>query len=233
MKISDLKGIFKTSILTVDSVVNNYGDYYTVKMIPEKGLTWEPGEHGIFKLIDKKIKGRKWRVFSLASIPEEGFVMVGTRTGKEISNYKNELISMKKGDKISLRGPFGWFKVQDSTSPMVMVAGGVGITPIRAIIKQLEKDENRPVELVYAASEYHLFDEDIQEVIAKNKKIEIHKTFSSEETELVLANLVAKYNNKAFYFVSGSSSFISSIKKNIKVKGIKGKRIISDLFIGY
>lgn len=233
MKISDFKGLFKKSILKVDSVENNYGDYYTLKMIPEKDLTWDPGEHGIFKLVNKKPKGRKWRVFSVASTPEEGVVIVGTRTGNEISSYKKALISMKKGDKISVRGPFGWFKIQDSTSPIVMVAGGVGITPIRAIVKQLQQDKNRPIELIYASSEYHLFGDEIQELMANNNKMEIHKTFSSEDTRVILSKVIEKYENKAFYFVSGSPSFISSIKKQIKTKGVKGKRIISDLFIGY
>ncbi len=233
MRISDLKGISKTSVLTVDSVVNNYGDYYTIKLTPEKSLRWEAGEHGIFRLVNEKPKGRNWRIFSMASIPEENVIILGTRTGKEISNYKKILISMEKGDKLSLRGPFGWFKVQDSTSPIVIVAGGVGITPIRAIIKQLERDESRPIELIYASSKYHLFDEDIQEVAENNQKMKIYKTFSREETGVTLSNLVEKYKNEAFYFISGSPSFVSSIKNTIKAKDIKRKRIISDLFIGY
>ena len=60
MKISDLKGIFKTSTLTVESVKNEHEDYYTVKMIPEKGTVWSPGEHGIFRLVSRKAKGRNW-----------------------------------------------------------------------------------------------------------------------------------------------------------------------------
>lgn len=233
MKLSDFKGLFHTSTLTIESIENNYGDYYTIKMIPENGVTWDPGEHGIFTLVSQKPKGRKWRVFSVASAPEEGVLTIGTRTGKEISDYKKALISMKKGDKISVRGPFGWFKVQDSASPIVMVAGGVGITPIRAILKQLENDKSRPVELIFVASEYHLFGEEIEKMIENNNKIKIHKIFSSEETGVILSNLVAKYKNSAYYFISGSPSFINSIKKKIKAKDVKGKRIITDLFMGY
>ena len=56
MRISDLKGIFKTSILTIESIENEYEDYYTIKMLPEKELTWDPEEHGIFKLVSQKVE---------------------------------------------------------------------------------------------------------------------------------------------------------------------------------
>jgi ferredoxin-NADP reductase len=202
-------------------------------MKPEAGFSWEAGEHGIFKLSNRKVKGKKWRVFSVASVPKEGVMTIGTRTGKDIFSFKKELISMKEGDKVSIRGPFGWFKIQDSTSPMVMVAGGVGITPIRALIKQLEKDSARPVELVYSSSDYHLFDDEIQAVALGNKKITIYKTNSSEETRSALATLVDNYKGEAYYFVSGSQAFIGGIKEQITETGVKGKRVIRDPFIGY
>lgn len=233
MKITDLKGIFKTSILTMVKVENKYGDYYQITMKPESGVTWNPGEHGIFKLPDAKVKGKKWRVFSIASIPKEGVMIIGTRTGKDISSFKKALIAMKEGDQVSIRGPFGWFKVQDASSPMVMVAGGVGITPIRALLKQLEKDQARPIEVLYSSSDYHLFDDDIQAMASKNKKIVIHKTHSREETQAALASLVAKYKGQAYYFLSGSQPFIKGIKKQITGSGVKGNRVINDPFIGY
>ena len=109
--------------------------HYTVKLKNDTGLTWVPGEHGIFTLPSKKIEGRKYRLFSIASIPEEGFILLGTRTGKEISSFKQALLTMKPNEKVALRGPFGWLKIQDETSPIVMFANGVGIALIRALLK--------------------------------------------------------------------------------------------------
>lgn len=233
MKISDIKGIFKKSTLTIVSVEHKHGDYYQIIMKPEVGVTWNPGEHGIFTLPDRKVQGKKWRAFSIASIPEENVMIIGTRTGKAISNFKKELISMKKGDKVTIRGPFGWFKVQDLTSPIVMVVGGVGITPIMSILKQLKRDSSRPVELLYASSEYYLFDDEIQAIALENRSITIHKTHTNEETSTTLATLVDKYRNEAYYFISGAPSFIRAIKKQLKNADVKGKRIINDPFFGY
>jgi len=233
MKLSDFKGLFKKGTLTIESVKNTSGDYYEIKMKPEPGLTWNPGEHGIFKLPGRKIQGKKWRAFSVASLPEEGIMTIGTRTGKEISNYKKELISMEKGDKVTVTGPFGWFKIQDSVSPIVMVAGGVGITPIRALLKHLETATTRPVDLIYSSSDHYLFMDEIQAIVASNKQITLYKTSSKEETAIIVTELADKYKMGAYYYISGSQPFIGAIKKYLTRKGIKSKRIINDPFLGY
>jgi ferredoxin-NADP reductase len=233
MKISDFKGLFKKSVLTIESVINTHGDHYEIKLKPEFGVLWNPGEHGIFKLPNNKVEGKKWRAFSVASVPEEGVMIIGTRTGKEISSFKKELISMQKGDQVGLRGPFGWFKIQDSITPIVMVAGGVGITPIRALLKRMENDVSRPAEVVYSSSDYHLFGDEIQAIVTSNEKIILHKTGNREDTSAALNDLTTKYKGNAFYYVSGSQPFISSIKKQIIAKGVKKNRIISDPFFGY
>ncbi len=233
MKISDFRGLLKKSELTIIDIENPYGDYYEIKLKAEPGVIWKPGEHGVFKLIDREVKGKKRRAFSLASIPEEGLMLIATRTGKDISSFKRELISMKKGEKLSVRGPFGWFKVQDEVSPIVMIAGGIGITPIRSLLKQLEEDTTRPIEVIYSSSDFYLYGDEIQQMALRNDKIIFQKTHSREETRKALEKLVNEYKDSAYYYISGSQKFITSIKKEIKSKRVKGGRIINDPFLGY
>ena len=56
------------------------------------------------------------------------FILIGTKTGKETSSFKRALLTMKPNEKIALRGPFGWLKIQDENLPIAMFASGVGIT---------------------------------------------------------------------------------------------------------
>lgn len=233
MKISDFKGIFKSYTFTIESIENPFGDYYTVKVKVLQGFTWTPGEHGIFKLPGKTIKGKKWRAFSVASNPKEGYILIGTRTGDQVSDFKKALINMKKGEPISVRGPFGWFKLMDDTTPIVMVAGGVGITPIRAIAKTLEKNTSRPVHIVYSSKDFHLFENDLKEVAENTPLINLQKTGGSSETKEALAGLTDQFKNGAYYYVSGSQGFIKSVSNHIKESGVSKKKIISDPFLGY
>ncbi|MFL2133517.1 FAD-dependent oxidoreductase [Desemzia sp. FAM 24101] len=232
MGFDDIKGVVKQSELPIESIENPYGDYYIVKIRNDVGLTWVPGEHGIYTLPHKSIEGRKYRLFSVASIPEEGFLLIGTRMGKETSSFKQTLVNMQPGEKITLRGPFGWMKVKDETSPIVMFASGVGITPFRALLKQLEFDTRRPIEVVYTSSRYYLFDEEIKSIAQNNPMIHLHKMTSREETTAKLDELALKYGDTAYYFNSGSPAVLKFVKKRYREKGISKKRIVSDTFFG-
>ncbi len=233
MKLSNFKGLKNKSKATVISVENVSADYWVVKLKPENGVVWQAGEHGVFTLHDKDVSGKKWRAFSVASIPEEGFMMIGTRTGKVVSSFKKNLASLKKGDIVNVRGPFGWFLLQDEDSPVVLVAGGVGITPVRALIKEMEKAKTRDTNLVYSSNDHHLFKEDIEKAAASNEKLKINLTRTADETQLALKEIVKEKGNKAFYYISGNTKMIKSIKKFLKAHNIKGNRIINDPFFGY
>jgi ferredoxin-NADP reductase len=232
MKLSDLKGLLNKSTLSAISVENPYEDYYQIKLSSEQ-KNWTPGEHAIFTMPGKEIKGKKFRAFSVASSPEEGFIMIGTRTGASISSYKQALTQLKPGDKVKMIGPFGWFKLQDEASPIVLIASGVGITPIRALLKQIETDKKREVTVIYSSKDYYLFGDEIEAISEKNDQINLIKTHSRQETQDSISHAVSKYKNEAFYFVSGAVPVIKSIKRNIKAEGISKQRIISDPFFGY
>lgn len=89
-----------------------------------------------------------------------------------------------------------------------MAAAGVGITPIRALLKHLEEDVSRPISLGYAAEDNHLFWEDL-EAIAQ------------------------EHGSDAWYFVSESEGFIWGMKDAVIGAGVKKKKFINDPFLGY
>lgn len=233
MLLCDFKGIFKRSLATVDSIENPYDDYYIIKLKPESGLKWIPGEHAIYTLPTKLIKGKRWRVFSVATIAEEGHLMIGTRSGDKPSEFKAALLAMKEGEPVSVRGPFGWFKVKDGNEPLVMIAGGVGITPIRALMKSLADDINHQIQVVYAAKDFYLFAEEIEKIIAQNPAISLYKTTTVEETNQKVDEMIAKYGMDAQYYVSGAPNFIRAMRERLKSQEIKGSHIINDPFAGY
>lgn len=233
MKLSDFKGVFKKSIARVESVENPFEDYYVIRLKPSAGTVWTPGDHGIFTLPEAKIEGKKYRPFSIASHSSEGYILLGIRTGKAISSFKKALIESEKGTKVKVRGPFGWFKVQDKTSPIVMAAAGVGITPIRALLKQLETDTTRPISLVYASIDNYLFGEELEAIAKSNPQITLIKTAQPSETTEELKKLAEKHGSDAWYFASGSAGFIKAMKATVVEVGVKKKRFINDPFFGY
>jgi ferredoxin-NADP reductase len=232
MKLSDLKGIAKKLHLEFISAENVYEDHWVIKLKPEEGMKWVPGEHGIFTLPGKKFDGRKWRAFSIASVPEEGFVIIGTRTGEIASGFKKTLTSLKMGEKVNLRGPFGWYKLNKDVKQVVMAATGVGITPDRAIAMELKKHPQINAELIHSGK-FHLFKDDFMELSNEINNLKLHYTDDRDDTANALNRLAVKYGNNAYYYVSGSIKSILSMKKILKKSGIKGSKIINDPFLGY
>lgn len=233
MKPSDISGIFQTMKTSVETVENPFGDYYVLKLKNTDDIRWTPGEHAIFTLPGKQMKGRKFRLFSIASTPNEEYILLGTRVRHPSGTFKNELIRMKQGEPVHMRGPFGWFKVRDETSPIVLFASGVGVTPIRSILKSLEHDESRPIEILYASNSGYLFEDEIEQFVKNNAHMKLHKTMHRQDTEQRLMLLAREYGNAAHYYISGALPVLQSTKKLLRSSEIKRNRIVSDFFLGY
>lgn len=56
------------------------------------------------------------------------------------------------GEKVQITGPYGSFYFRDSTDPIICIAGGSGLAPIKAILEQVaELGENTPVLFLFGA----------------------------------------------------------------------------------
>lgn len=228
-----LANFFNTSKATVISIENPHDDYYVIKLKPAKNYKWHAGEHVMLKLPDHKSIKREYRMLSIASIVEEGFMLFGTRTGKNISAFKKELISLNPNDSVSIQGAFGWFRIRDNHSPIVMFAGGVGVTPVRALVKALENDYSRPIYIVYSAKGQHLFGEEMKTIADNNPMMTLYLMSKADESQAKLEELVDQFGRDAYYYMSSSPKIMMKIAKLIRSKGIPGKRLIDDTMRGY
>lgn len=65
-----------------------------------------------------------------------------------------------------------------------------------------------------------------------NPMIQLYKMASRKETAAKLDGLADQYGNVAYYYNSGATAVLRSVKKQYMEKGIKKNRIISDIFLG-
>ncbi len=230
MKLSDFKGVLNTHDLIVQSVTPLPEGYLSVEF-SAGGLNWRPGEHGIFTLPSKSFVGRKWRAFSIASTPEDGIVRIGTHAGTPASGFKQALAALTPGETVRLHGPFGWYTLKDDASPIILIAGGAGITAARAVLTQGLADTDRKIHLVHIASGYHMY----QDVLEKKKRkhVDMHFMHERDVTAGIIDDLAAEYGSRAYYYVSGPTKMNSAYIKRLKSMGIKGNRIIVDPYLGY
>lgn len=233
MRLLDFKGVLKTHQLPLLRSYRSIDDLFVLEF-DAIGLTWRPGEHGIFSFPQKRVQGKTWRGFSISSIPSEKVIRIATHISDTPSDFKRVLKELKVGESIQIRGPFGWFYRRDEMTPVVMVAGGVGITPIISMAKEYaEKPNQSDVEIIYASPREHLFKDELIEIEQKNPKVVTTFVHKSDEVQDLLRQVISKRKNEAFYYLSGSPAFIKSLKQTMRQQGIKGSRIIADVYLGY
>lgn len=228
-----LKGMTRRTVATVVSIENPQEDYYVITLKPAGGFSWNAGEHVMLRLPDHKEIRNEYRMLSIASIQQEGLLLFGTRTGKKTSAFKKVLLSLKPGSPVLVQGAFGWFRVRDEHSPIVLFAGGVGVTPVRALVRELAQSRTRPIHIVYSSSDFYLFGDEIQAVADNNPSMSLYRVSTPEETQACLTKLAVQYGNQAYYYMSASPAVIDSVAKLLRSKGVSGSRLIDDTMRGY
>ena len=180
---------------------------------------------------------------SLSDCPEEtGFIEFTKRmTG---SPYCRRLESLTKGETIIVKGPAGKFYVEESDETLVLISGGIGITPIRSILKSLEKKGAAPcrVILIYG----NMNREDIAfRAELENLKLPDYRLVHvlSDTTGMdtayqgfINADILAKEvpeGSSAHYMISGPPVMVEAIKKALATINVAEERIRTDVFIGY
>jgi ferredoxin-NADP reductase len=94
------------------------------------------------------------RSYSIASAPEEDHLVLTIERldDGEVSPYLVD--ELRSGDELELRGPIGGYFVWEKSlgGPLLLVAGGSGVVPLRAILRHWADGDRRvPARLIYSA----------------------------------------------------------------------------------
>jgi len=107
------------------------------------------GQAATFFLLKEDGSFGEGRVYSLSSSPfsKENI----TITFRMTPNFPTKLAVLKPGDKMGFFGPYGNFVFDDSLQSVVFLAGGVGATPLLAMIRYID-EKKLPVKMVFIHS---------------------------------------------------------------------------------
>lgn len=147
-------------------------DPYTISFIlkPDWDLKFKPGQFLRYHIANPSPDKRgENRFFSIASAPFEKVVRLTTKfTPVNGSTFKKDLQKMGIGEPIEAFGPSGSFTINQPDKNYVFIAGGIGITPFRSILIDLDyKKKPINVTLLYANRTKHALFKDELEILAK------------------------------------------------------------------
>lgn len=187
------------------------------------------------------------RAFSIASAPQEDFLLVATRLRD--SAFKRVLSHTSAGTQVKIDGPFGDLRLHnDSSRDAVMLCGGIGITPFRSII--LNATQNKlPHRIVLFYSnrrpEDAPFLEELQALEKQNPNFKLIACMTgmeksrrrwNGESEKISRNMLEKHLGgfpSAIYYVTGPPGFVAGIRAILAESGVDDDDIRTEEFGGY
>ncbi len=125
-------------------------DTWTLRLEPADGgdlPARNPGQFMFLKLLRPGRVGEE-HPFTISASPTEPGCLAATI--KESGDFTNTIGQTKAGDEARIEQPFGRFSfVHHEAEAFVFVAGGVGITPIRSMLRCLaDRGDDRPAVLI-------------------------------------------------------------------------------------
>ncbi len=185
------------------------------------------------------------RSFSISSAPCEDHVAFTMRQGD--SGFKQTMYALKAGDTIGATGPVGHFTLSHASDdlPIVFLVGGIGVTPMRSILKQAEHDGNTRQFIALYSNRFEkdaAFHEELKTLNVPN--LRYVSTLSQEtmpcaggdeERGYICEAMVRKYVTDitgVWFYLVGAPAFIEAMEKMLSDMGVAKERQVCDPFAG-
>lgn len=187
------------------------------------------------------------RTFTIASAPYEEEILLATRMRS--SAFKRVLAALYPGAKVKLEGPIGSFTLhKDSSKAAVFLAGGIGITPFRSIVRQAIKDKlphqiylfysnRRPEDAAFLGELRRLSASDSHFIFVptmdgmENSRLPWNGRRDSINRELLMQHLCDL--SGPIYYAAGPPAMVAAMRQLLTQLGVDEDDIRTEEFGGY
>lgn len=225
-------------------------------LVPKDGkeiASYEPGQYISVKM---DIPGEEYthiRQYSLSDAPGNPYYRISVKREDAIDDKPAGKVSVylwehvNEGDTLLLSAPAGDFTLdQQDDRPVVLISGGVGLTPMMSMLKTLVKTApNRPVTFIHAArnGNVHAMRDSVEELAALHPQVKAFwcyekpteqdraaQAFHKEGyIDLPWLQSIIADKNASFYFC-GPVPFMKTINRALKEWGVPAQDIHFEFF---
>jgi ferredoxin-NADP reductase/Na+-translocating ferredoxin:NAD+ oxidoreductase RnfD subunit len=236
-------------LLTLKDRIRTGRDTADFVFAPDQSAKFWPGQYLEWTLGHSKSDTRgNRRYFTIASSPTEPGIRLGVKFYPQPSSFKRALLAMKAGDTIIASQLAGEFVLpQDKNKKLVFIAGGIGITPFRSMIKYLiDARQRRDIVLLYSNKTVDEINyQSVFDTAEQNLGIKTVYTLTNQQavpadwrghTGILNADIIVHevpdYQQRMFY-ISGPRGMVTAFEQTLKGMGIPRSQIKIDFFPGF
>jgi ferredoxin-NADP reductase len=224
-----------TRKLTVAGVVRESSDivsvYITGRRLDAYGA--EPGQFFRWRFLTSNLW---WAAnpYSLSAAPRHDMLRITVRMA---GDHSRALASLKPGTKVWAEGPYGGFTSALRTNPKVLlIAGGVGISPVRALLESLPARRGDLTLIYRASTEDGLALRSEIDNIAAARHAHVHYLVGDRRSDMAgwldPANLRVLVPDLTRHdvFICGPDGLVSSVTQSLRTAGVARARIHNESF---
>ena len=210
-------------------------------------LEYQPGQYFWVELLDPPYedeKGARRHITAVTSPSERG--VIGLCTRMRDSAFKRSLAELPLGTEVEVEQPKGTFVLpEESSRPLVFVAGGIGITPFRSMLRYIV-DERLPhhVTLIYSSRDRAsaAFLDEVEEIEQANPNVRLIATMTDDDSwqgerrrvdAAFLRDHLGDELNEARWMVAGPPGMAKAVTAELEQAGVAPELIETDSFSGY
>ncbi|MCA1960168.1 MAG: ferric reductase-like transmembrane domain-containing protein [Desulfomonile sp.] len=231
----------------IESVTQETHNVWTVKLVPPQGkkiYDYEPGQFHFITLQrggGLPIEEHHWTISS--SPAQKNYI---SSTIKESGDFTKTIGQTRPGDTALVEGPFGRFSytLYPEDRDFVFIAGGIGITPLMAMLRHMrDTAKEAKVLLLYAnhSEKNIVFRSEIAEIAADGTpQLEVVHILSNPELgwngeigrldHAKLAGLVGPEKRERAFYVCAPPKMADSVTKGLRLLGVSHRNIRTERF---
>ncbi|UCD90072.1 MAG: ferric reductase-like transmembrane domain-containing protein [Desulfobacterales bacterium] len=228
----------------VISAVERVGrDAYAVDVKPHDGqlFSYIPGQFAFITPISANVP-KEEHPFTIASTPSRhDALQFIIRTH---GDWTGKIHRLQVGDSVFIDGPYGLFShvVSLGNDPIIMIAGGIGITPMLSMLRYMANmDDQRKILLIWSnkTKEYIVFPEEFRNLkyLLKNFKIINIITRGHEDgdeqgrlDQAKLERLLKGFSRTSKVFICGPFEMMKEVSRVVKKIGFSSTRVYKEAF---
>lgn len=224
-------------------------DTFDFLFSPNTQLSFAPGQYMEWTLQHPHTDRRgNRRYFTIASSPTEKDLRLGVKFYQNSSSFKKNMLDMSASSTIVGSQLAGDFTLPtDKKQKLAFIAGGIGITPFRSMLKYLiDKNESRDIVMIYS-NKYaqDVVYVDVFEQARRQLGIRTLYTLTDKRNvpqdwggyvgrvdAAMIKQEMPDFMERTFY-ISGPHIMVDAFDKTLREMGVPSKNIVIDFFPGF